>query len=83
MIEGIAASISTAVPKGLRNHEGASSVKNIAIPNDTGIAIASAMREVSNVPIIGTNAPNSLWTGSHSFVHKKDKPYLASVSLLP
>ena len=59
MIDGIAASISMAVPSGRRKKVGDSSVRNIAMPNDTGIAIASATNEVIRVPSTGTSAPNS------------------------
>ena len=57
MIEGIAASISTAVPSGRRSQAGDSSVRKMAMPKDTGTAMISAMAEVSSVPMIGTTAP--------------------------
>ncbi len=39
-----------AVPSGRRSHGGESSVRNIAMPKLTGIAIASAMADVTSVP---------------------------------
>jgi hypothetical protein len=58
MMLGIAASISIAVPSGRRSHTGESSVRNMAMPKLTGIAMASAMALVPSVPTIGTSAPN-------------------------
>ncbi|MCY1380483.1 hypothetical protein D9M69_683090 [compost metagenome] len=57
MMDGMAASISTAVPSGRRSQVGDSSVRKMAMPNDTGTAMISAMAEVSSVPMIGTTAP--------------------------
>ncbi len=53
----MAASISTAVPSGRRSQVGDSSVRKMAMPNDTGTAMMSAMAEVSSVPMMGTTAP--------------------------
>ncbi len=50
MMLGIAASISMAVPSGRRSHTGESSVRKSAIPKLTGMAMASAMAEVTSVP---------------------------------
>jgi len=50
MIEGTAASNSTAVPKGLRRDPGQSSVKKTAIPKLSGTAINKAITEVTTVP---------------------------------
>ncbi|CFO08136.1 Uncharacterised protein [Bordetella pertussis] len=36
---------------------GASSIRKMAMPNDTGTAISKAMNEVSSVPMMGTTAP--------------------------
>jgi len=52
------------------------------MPNETGTAIQSAMKEVSKVPAMGTNAPYSLLTGSQLFVQRKEKPYSAMDSRL-
>ena len=49
-MEGTAARISTAVPKGLRRSLGHISVKNTAIPKLKGIAITKAITEVTTVP---------------------------------
>ncbi|CFN63402.1 Uncharacterised protein [Bordetella pertussis] len=57
MMDGMAASISTAVPSGRRSQVGASSIRKMAMPNDTGTAISKAMNEVSSVPMMGTTAP--------------------------
>src|SRR5690606_39106179 len=83
MIEGIAASISMAVPSGRRSHTGESSVRNMAMPNDTGTAMTSAISEVSSVPVMGTSAPKMLRTGSQSLVQRKLSPYSAMDSRLP
>ena len=50
MIEGTAASSSTAVPTGRRSQDGASSVRKKAMPNASGIASSSASTEVTSVP---------------------------------
>src|ERR1700690_365914 len=50
MMLGTAASSSTATPIGLFNKGGHSSVKNSAMPNPVGTAIAMAMAEVTTVP---------------------------------
>ncbi len=57
MMDGIAASISIATPSGRRSQTGASSVRNMAMPKDTGTAISSAMKALITVPSIGTSAP--------------------------
>jgi hypothetical protein len=57
MMDGIAASISTAVPRGRRSQVGDSSVRKMAMPKDTGTAMIRAMAEVSSVPMMGTTAP--------------------------
>ncbi|MNR48905.1 hypothetical protein D3C85_1682050 [compost metagenome] len=57
MMDGMAASISIAVPKGRRSQVGDSSVRKTAMPKDTGTAMISAIAEVSRVPMIGTTAP--------------------------
>src|SRR6185369_8391630 len=74
MMLGIAASISIAVPSGRRSHTGESSVRNTAMPKLTGIAIVSAMKLVPSVPTMGTSAPNSSRTGSHSSVQRNSTP---------
>ncbi|MNT78962.1 hypothetical protein D3C72_2182540 [compost metagenome] len=56
-MDGMAASISTAVPSGRRSQVGESSVRKMAIPKDTGTAMISAIADVSRVPMIGTTAP--------------------------
>src|SRR6202163_1011942 len=83
MMLGIAASISIAVPSGRRSHTGESSVRKIEMPKLTGIAMASAMKEVTSVPKIGTSAPNSSLTGSHSALHRNSKPNLRIDGMLP
>ena len=50
MIEGIAASNSTAVPSGRLRNGGHISVRNSAMPKLTGTPIASAMADVTMVP---------------------------------
>ncbi|MNQ43667.1 hypothetical protein D3C85_574060 [compost metagenome] len=57
MMDGMAASISIAVPSGRRSQVGDSSVRKMAMPNDTGTAMISAIADVSSVPMIGTTAP--------------------------
>src|SRR6187402_1855094 len=74
MMLGIAASISIAVPSGRRSQTGESSVRKIAVPKETGIAIPSAIAEVTSVPTIGTRAPNFSCTGSHSSVQRNANP---------
>src|SRR3974390_69388 len=59
MIEGMPASSSMAIPIGRRSHCGHSSVRKIAIPIPTGIAISIAMKEVTNGPYIGPTAPRT------------------------
>jgi hypothetical protein len=49
MMLGIAASISIAVPRGRRSHTGESSVRNMAMPKLTGMAMASAIPELTSV----------------------------------
>src|SRR5690606_15819217 len=83
MMEGIAASISMAVPRGRRNQTGASSVRYSAMPNETGMAMTRAMTDVSSVPTMGTSAPYSLRTGSQLLVHRNDRPYSEMDSRLP
>src|SRR5258706_1490986 len=83
MMLGIAASISIAVPSGRRSHTGESSVKKIAMPKLTGIAIASAMADVTRVPTIGTRAPNSSWTGSQLLFQRKEARIFRRESELP
>jgi hypothetical protein len=46
----MAASNSMAVPNGLRNQRGDSSVKNSAMPKLTGTAISKATADVAKVP---------------------------------
>ena len=50
MMLGTAASSSIAMPTGRLSHTGASSVRKMAIPKLTGIAITRAMSEVTTVP---------------------------------
>src|SRR6218665_2456758 len=50
MIEGTAASSSTAVPSGRRSHTGQVSVRNKAMPKASGTAISSAMPALTRVP---------------------------------
>ncbi len=50
MIDGTAASSSTAVPTGRRIHCGAISVRNTAMPNASGTASSSAITDVIRVP---------------------------------
>ncbi|CAM5218520.1 hypothetical protein CDEF62S_00847 [Castellaniella defragrans] len=57
MMEGMAASISMAIPSGRRSQTGESSVRNMAIPKDTGTAIRSARNALMTVPRMGTSAP--------------------------
>ena len=45
------------------------------MPKLTGTPISMAMSEVTRVPKIGTSAPNSSCTGSHSALHRKLRPY--------
>src|SRR5229473_3144920 len=59
MIEGMPASSSIAMPIGRRSHCGQSSVRKIAIPRPTGMAISMAMKEVTSVPYIGPSAPST------------------------
>ena len=77
MILGIAANNSIAVPSGLFNQSGESSVKKIAIPKLIGTAISIAIKDVTKVPTIGTNAPNSSVTGFHRSEKMKSKPNLS------
>src|SRR5579859_2999730 len=53
------ASSSIAIPIGRRSHCGHSSVRKIAMPRPTGIAISIAMKEVTSVPYIGPSAPST------------------------
>src|SRR5258708_1885311 len=78
MMLGIAASISMAVPSGRRSHTGESSVKKIEMPKLTGMAMSSAIAEVTSVPTIGTSAPKSSLTGSQFSFHKKPRPNFSS-----
>ena len=71
MMDGIAASISTAVPSGRRSQAGDSSVRKIAMPKDTGTAMIKAMAEVASVPKIGTTAPKFCLTGSQSLTNRR------------
>ena len=50
MIDGIAASSSTAVPSGRLRTTGHISVRNSAMPKLTGTPISSAIAEVTSVP---------------------------------
>ena len=50
MMLGTAASSSTIVPRGRFSGFGQISVRNTAIPNDSGTAISNAMIEVIKVP---------------------------------
>ena len=50
MMDGTAASNSTAVPTGRRNQSGANSVRKMAMPNEIGTEMTSAMTEVISVP---------------------------------
>lgn len=68
---------------GLRNHSGASSERNTAIPKEIGTAIKSAKQAEIKVPIIGTRAPYSSWTGSQLSFHKNWLPNFAMDSQLP
>src|SRR6185369_10712049 len=83
MMLGMAASISIAVPSGRRSHTGESSVRNMAMPKLTGIAMTSAMAEVAMVPAIGTSAPKSSFTGSQLALHRKPRPNFFSDRVLP
>src|SRR6478672_5005456 len=83
MMLGMAASISIAVPSGRRSHTGESSVRNIAMPKLTGIAMTSAMADVAIVPAMGTSAPNCSCTGSHSAVHRNSMPNLRIAGAAP
>src|SRR5687768_11336887 len=83
MMLGIAASISMAVPSGRRSHTGESSVRKMAMPKLTGMAMRSAIAEVTSVPTMGTSAPNFSCTGSHSSVQRKAAPNSLSDSVLP
>ena len=49
-MEGTAASSSMAMPSGRLSQPGDSSVRNSAIPKDTGTAITKAISEVASVP---------------------------------
>src|SRR5699024_9119246 len=73
-MEGMAASISMATPKERRSQTGASSVRNIAMPNDAGTAISKAINEVNTVTTIVTKAPYRWLTGSHTLINKKKNP---------
>ncbi|MNL62655.1 hypothetical protein D3C87_1866950 [compost metagenome] len=66
MMDGTAASNSTAVPKGRRSHTGQVSVKNKAMPNASGTAISNAMPALAKVPTMAIAAPNSSLMMSHS-----------------
>ena len=57
MIDGTAASSSTAVPIGRRSHSGAISVRKKAMPKASGTAITSASVAVTTVPKIAESAP--------------------------
>src|SRR3954462_4448364 len=74
MMLGMAASISIAVPSGRRSHTGESSVRNVAMPKLTGIAMMSAMADGATVPAIGTSAPNCSCTGSQLSSHRNGRP---------
>ena len=50
MIEGMPASNSMAMPIGRRSHCGQNSVRKIAMPRPTGMAIIIAITEVTSVP---------------------------------
>ena len=50
MIDGIAASNSTAVPSGRFSTGGHISVRKIAMPKRTGTPIANAISDVTSVP---------------------------------
>ncbi len=66
-----------AMPIGRRAHCGQSSVRKIATPSPTGIAISIAMKEVTSVPYIGPRAPSTGGSaeGAQRCVHRNAKPY--------
>src|SRR3979411_1528284 len=59
---------------------GASSAKKIAPPTPSGTASASPTAEVTSVPYMKGNAPNSPATGSQVLVTKKFHPNLVRAS---
>ena len=74
MMDGTAASSSTAVPSGRRSQTGQVSVRNRATPKDSGTAISSAMVALTRVPTTAMAAPNSSLTMSHSTRQMNSKP---------
>src|ERR1700694_1216690 len=66
-----------AIQIGRRSHCGQSSVRKIAMPSPTGMAINIAMKEVTSVPYIGPSAPSTGGSadGAQRWVHRKAKPY--------
>ena len=83
MMLGIAASSSIATPIGRRSQGGESSVRNSAIPKLTGTPIASAIIDVTSVPMIGTSAPNSSVTGFQALLKKNPAPKRVMEGQLP
>ena len=74
MMDGTAASSSTAVPKGRRSAAGQVSVRKIATPNASGTATSSAMPALIKVPTMEIAAPNSSLMMSHSTYQTKPTP---------
>jgi len=68
-----------AVPKGRRNQTGHVSVKNTAIPNDSGTAMSIASPALVIVPTMAMAAPNSSLMMSHSTYQMKRAPNFAKV----
>src|SRR5574343_1598750 len=78
MMDGTAASRSMAVPSGRRSDTGQFSVRNRAMPNDSGTAIKRAMAALMTVPKMAIAAPNSSLTMSHSTRQMNSVPNLES-----
>ncbi|MCY1379480.1 hypothetical protein D9M69_672040 [compost metagenome] len=74
MMDGTAASNSTAVPSGRRSHTGHVSVRKSAMPKASGTAISMAMVALAMVPTMAMAAPNSSLMMSHSTRQMKFRP---------
>src|SRR5580698_2314979 len=83
MMLGTAASNSMAMPTGRFIHTGASSVRKMAMPKLTGIAITSAITEVITVPYTAASAPYWSVTGFHTSRVRKCSLKCASAGQAP
>src|SRR5215472_11186640 len=76
MTLGIAASNSTSRERNARICRGQISVKNSAVPKESGTAISRATKDETRVPYMKGSAPKSSATGSQMVWMRKRKPNL-------